>query len=231
MSGDWEFPEFRPPTRPLRDYAQMVTELEAQGNIQGLLEILEGGYPGATRRAAARALISTAGKPESSAILALLTKETDRGVKVSLVGCLGKSGDEATLPALTNALKDPEPMVRVEAAAALSRFNSETAFKLLVDNLQRKDESDDYLVRQYSADALGKMSDRRAVPALIAVLKDENSLVKAAAATALGELGERTAITALVRARHSDSHLLGADCVECTAIDEALRKLNRKQIP
>ncbi|MEI7554749.1 HEAT repeat domain-containing protein [Candidatus Chlorohelix sp.] len=231
MSGDWEFPEFRPPTRPLRDYAQMITELEAQGNIRGLLEILEGDYPGVTRRTAARALISTAGKPESSAILALLDKETDRGVKISLVGCLGKCGDVTALPALTKALKDSEPMVRVEAAAALSRFNSETAFKLLLDSLNLKNKSDDYLVRQYSAEALGKMGDRRAVQALIAVLKDENSLVKAAVATALGELGDPAAITALVRAHHSDPHLPGSDCVECSAIDEALRKLNQKQIP
>jgi HEAT repeat protein len=82
-------------------------------------------------------------------------------------------------------------------------------------------------MRQFAAEALGQLADRRAVAALLEALKDENGLVRAASAKALGKLGDRSAISALKRVRHTTPHLPGADCAECKAIDWALTELEK----
>ncbi|MGD2091546.1 MAG: M56 family metallopeptidase [Candidatus Aminicenantes bacterium] len=55
-------------------------------------------------------------------------------------------------------------------------------------------------VRESAANALGKLGDRRVVPALIETLRDENAVVREHAASALRDLGERRAVPALIEA-------------------------------
>jgi HEAT repeat protein len=49
-------------------------------------------------------------------------------------------------------------------------------------------------------DALGKIGDPQALPALLEALKDENGYVRRAAAEALGEIGDPQAVPALLEA-------------------------------
>jgi HEAT repeat protein len=58
-----------------------------------------------------------------------------------------------------------------------------------------------YKVRVQAALVLGKLGDRRAVPALTQALHDENETVRGVAASALGQLGEEGARAALEEAR------------------------------
>ncbi len=53
-------------------------------------------------------------------------------------------------------------------------------------------------IRFEAAEALGKLGDRIAVPALIEALKDKSGGVRFSAAEALGKLGDRTAVPALI---------------------------------
>jgi hypothetical protein len=62
-----------------------------------------------------------------------------------------------------------------------------------------------YKVRVQAALVLGKLNDRRAVPALMQALRDENESVRGVAATSLGRLGDRQAAGALQVAATSDS--------------------------
>jgi len=208
-----------------RDLAWMVKDLSERRDVAGLLAYLGAGYPPATRRAAAKALVQITPAERVPEILTLLATETDRGVNLSLIQTLGRLADDRALPSLFQLFKQRDATLRVEAAIALSRYNSETAYNALQQGLSQKGASDDYLLRQYSAEALGQMGDRRAVTALINSLKDENSFVRAAAATGLGNLGDKRATEALLRSRHNEGHAIGVDCAECNAIDVALQKL------
>jgi HEAT repeat protein len=52
-------------------------------------------------------------------------------------------------------------------------------------------------VRNQAAEALAKIGDKRAVPALIAALKDEDEQVRNQAAEALAKIGDKRAVPAL----------------------------------
>jgi HEAT repeats len=62
-----------------------------------------------------------------------------------------------------------------------------------------------YKVRVQAALVLGKLGDRRAVPALMQALHDENEAVRGVAATSLGRIGDKSASNALMVASTSDS--------------------------
>lgn len=65
-----------------------------------------------------------------------------------------------------------------------------------------------YKVRVQAALVLGKLADRRAVPALIQALRDENESVRGVAAGALGRIGDRSAANALLEATHDSSQFV-----------------------
>jgi hypothetical protein len=89
------------------------------------------------------------------------------------------------------------------------------ALVLLIASGLRADKVDDltralmqdpsYKVRVQAALILGKLMDKRAVPALIQALKDENESVRGVAATSLGRLGDHSAANALQIAATGDS--------------------------
>jgi HEAT repeat protein len=205
---------------------QAVRVLTAQKDCQALAALLVASSSVSTRRVAAKALADIATTAQASLLAQVLGSDSDRAVRLNMVRALGRLGVDEFLPALLLALKDKEAPVRVEAAHAISRYNSATAFELLLAALNQKDSAPDRFIRQYAAEALGNLGDRRAVPALIASLKDASDLVRAAVAVALGRLGERSAIDPLQRVRHKAAHGRGFDCAECKAIDRAIAELS-----
>src|SRR3954468_4183970 len=62
-----------------------------------------------------------------------------------------------------------------------------------------------YKVRVQAALVLGKLNDKRAVPALIQALKDENESVRGVAATSLGRIGDKGSANALLQASSDPS--------------------------
>lgn len=66
--------------------------------------------------------------------------------------------------------------------------------------------SDSYKVRLQVVITLGKLKDRRAVPALVRALSDENYTVRGVAATALGQIGDKSALPALKNLARRDSN-------------------------
>ena len=74
-----------------------------------------------------------------------------------------------------------------------------------IDDLTRALMQDSsYKVRVQAALVLGKLGDRRAVPALIQALHDENETVRGVAATSLGRIGDKAASNALMVASTGD---------------------------
>jgi len=112
---------------------------------------------------------------------------------------LGRSGERAAVPALVEALKDPEKDVRREAAKALGSIKDARAVTPLVEALGDSDGN----VRLYAAYALGEIKDPKAVKALLAALGDPEWCVRDQAAWALREIGDPT-LAAALKARNAD---------------------------
>jgi len=94
----------------------------------------------------------------------------DWTVKETAVDALARIGESA-VPVLIEALSDPNPDVRKQAARSLARMGDagKAAVPVLIERLQDPDEE----VRQAAARALGQMgaAAAEAVPALIAIIK------------------------------------------------------------
>jgi hypothetical protein len=91
-------------------------------------------------------------------------------------------------------------------AALLSLALAGRAAADKIDDLTRALMQDSsYKVRVQAALVLGKLGDKRAVPALEQALRDENETVRGVAATSLGRLGDRAAAGALQAAASNDA--------------------------
>ena len=78
-----------------------------------------------------------------------------------------------------------------------------------IDDLTRALMQDpSYKVRVQAALVLGKLLDKRAVPALMQALKDENESVRGVAATSLGRIGNKAAANALLQATNDSSEFV-----------------------
>ena len=99
----------------------------------------------------------------------------------------------------------PIRRLRVLVAALLLLALAGRAFADKIDDLTRALMQDSsYKVRVQAALVLGKLGDKRAVPALVQALRDENETVRGVAATSLGRLGDRSAASALMVASTND---------------------------
>ena len=88
-----------------------------------------------------------------------------------------------------------------------------------IDDLTRALMQDpSYKVRVQAALVLGKLADRRAVPALVQALKDENESVRGVAATSLGRIGDKSAANALLQASNDPSEFVATQAKKALAL-------------
>ena len=90
---------------------------------------------------------------------------------------------------LIEALSDTNRDLREEAVNALVKLGPAA-----IDPLVAALKSNDGIVRQEAAGALGRIRDPRVVDPLIAALKDEDSIVSYRAADALGDIKDPRAV-------------------------------------
>lgn len=142
---------------------------------------------------AANALIAI-GSPAVPPLIKLLSDKKnahDAAIALSLID------DKRVVPALIEALKDPDWRVRSDAASGLGMkgHEAEPAIPFLIEAL--KDEN--WVVRSIAAKALGeiiakalgKIDDRRVIRSLVKARKDKNGFVRVAAAKALKRMRGR----------------------------------------
>jgi epoxyqueuosine reductase len=85
-----------------------------------------------------------------------VTRAKRRGLLRNVAVALGNSGDRASVPALAEALHDPEPLVRAHAAWALGEIGGAKAEETLHESLKTERESS---VRTEISDALRTLRD------------------------------------------------------------------------
>ena len=127
--------------------------------------------------------------------LAKYVHHANRDVREKIVRIFGEIGGSDQVPYVTNALNDPDPVVRLAAVQALRKLQGAGT----VEALETKCNDADPNVRAETARALGAIGDRKTVPKLVELLHDDNGFVRSAAAESLGQLGDRAATVALIQ--------------------------------
>jgi HEAT repeat protein len=100
------------------------------------------------------------------------------------------------VPALVEALNDPQCPMRYLAAGRLGEIGDPRAIPGLIQAL---DHNHGFIVRMWAAHALGDLRDSQAVEPLIQCLEDEESCVRSAAARSLGKIGDQRTVEPLIR--------------------------------
>jgi HEAT repeat protein len=176
-------------------------------------------------RAAAADSLAICGDARAVDALIKGVQDSDPAVREASVRALGvvaaQFGVSRALPALSDAMKDPDWGTRQSASEMVIKLDSpdsprvEAAHLLLVADLV----NDDPEIRLGAAYSLKEVGDPRAADALTRLLYHWSGSISAAAALALGELGDERAIPAL---RNALSH---ADPQVRHAAQQALRNL------
>jgi HEAT repeat protein len=156
------------------------------------------------------------------AILALLAKDQDEGVRTTIALTMGReyqgaaNGATAGLDALISAA-DPSSPVAIRAAAmwSLGEIGDIRARPALTAGLGATDPR----IREAAIEALGKMGAPDAIFNIVALLSDESPRVRLAAARMLATIGGRQANDALTNRIKSEP-----DVYVRQAIEEALLK-------
>ncbi len=174
------------------------------------------------------ALIGQLGKfddPRATSELASMLGDPDVNVRSGAMWVLSRSPrfsrDPRVVPAVIRVLRtDKVEWMRAWAADALGELHDPRVFDPLIAALK----DPDFVDRNCAASSLGKLRDRRAVPALVEVATrvKEDAFVRASATTALAKIGDPRAVDPLFcifsdRNSHSS--------VRCSAI-RALATLN-----
>jgi len=161
-----------------------------------------------------RQIVAATAPPTDAALVDRL-KSDDVKVRRSAALTLGLHHNAEFVPALIEALHDPDEKVRQNAINALGAIGpaAEPAVPALIDVLRNSPRTEKGASgpsklagnsRSAAAAALGRIGPRAkgAVQALAAALNDENLPVRRWSATSLGEIGvdARSAVPALVRA-------------------------------
>lgn len=113
---------------------------------------------------------------------------------------LGQIGHPSALPLLEKLSAHEHANVRFRAALAIANIDEERGLETL-ERLARDEYKigEHYVVRAYTAQALGQLKSSKAVPILSGLVKDADPVVRWHAAVALGDTGDSHGIEVLAQ--------------------------------
>ncbi len=141
------------------------------------------------------------------AVLLELLQSADQSIRPTIAYALGRLGEqevESVGPALIGLLKDPEVMVRSDAAESLGLLAYQPARKAIELLLQNELEP---FVRADAAETLGDLGDTKAIDSLKLAMEDPDSAVRSYTANSLGLLGSSELIPQLQAYLDSEDYL------------------------
>lgn len=150
-------------------------------------------------RYTAASALRLAPSPTTSVVGSLIHALKDKEERIRRVAaesllCLDLGGNDVILTLLLGALQDKSPLVRFNAAAAMSRVGPKA--ELAVESLIRSLADEDWRVRRIARETLGSIGPaaKSAIGPLLKVLEDpgNNDWVRSNAALALARIGPQT---------------------------------------
>jgi len=144
---------------------------------------------------------------DKRAVPALIEATRDEEINYQAAISLGEIGDKRAIPALQAMLKKysnqpfrhtTKNFRRVFAGYGLAMLDDAEGLKVVIDTLNERQQA--WTIRRHAIWALEKVGDKKAVPYLIAALKDEHPNIRVSAARALGAIGDASALPALEEA-------------------------------
>jgi HEAT repeat protein len=167
----------------------------------------------------ARNIVIVLGKIGDSWSIEFLSKalsHNDQRVRKEAIKAIASIGGTDIIPHLRTAINDADPSIRITAARTLGNLKTESAKKVLLEEVSRKD----FLDREFSEkkefyDAITHWYDKEVKDFLFKTLKKKrlwkktkNDETRACAAYALGIMGDREAIPLLEKTKNSKNKLL-----------------------
>ncbi|OGS26675.1 MAG: hypothetical protein A2297_04140 [Elusimicrobia bacterium RIFOXYB2_FULL_48_7] len=130
--------------------------------------------------------LSEIGDPKLAPIFVkMFDREKDIQMKSSIIIALCRVGDSTSVPKIREALKHPNPVIRISAAQALGEKSDLASLEYIVQMLNDSDET----VRVAACEALRKFNNSTVVAPLRGALKDPSPNVRIAALSALCKIG------------------------------------------
>lgn len=118
----------------------------------------------------------------------------DAMLKATAINALGQIGDPAAAESLFSAARDEDSGVRDAALDSLALLG------ISVERLRLDAASANPQARLAAVGTLSRLADRKAVPVIVALMKDTEWRVRAESARALGEFADKQAIDSLITA-------------------------------
>ncbi len=146
-----------------------------------------------------------------------LIDSPDNGVAFEALGSLGKSGDRTVTKGLLERLANPDfaEARKARLILTLGELKDPAATDALLAVLNAKEA--EKANRLYAADALGKIGDQKAIPALKDLLKESDALLRAYAASALTRFDVSLVIAELHQGLRDDNWRVRVECVKALA--------------
>jgi arylsulfatase A-like enzyme/HEAT repeat protein len=168
-----------------------------------LAALMVGDAPLAQRREAAQLLVGLPARRETADALARAKSDPDTVIADwAAVGAV-RLGDDGARPRVATLVDaGSSPTLRVRASLALAGIGDTKGVPVLAEAL---DHCDDVLLCRVIIVSLGKLRDRRAVPALLAHLREVQN--RREMVDALGEIGDPSARDALVARLREDEYV------------------------
>jgi len=148
---------------------------------------------------------------------AVLNGDLDPWTRCSLIMALGETQDPSVVPVLIHCLKDPEEMVREEAAGTLGYpLHAREAIGPIMEALAK--EKDNTVIYNMMI-ALRNLKAMKAVSLIITFLEAKDEDIRAVAAESLGMLHAKEALPALRKALKYEKEEIAINAME-TAIEK-----------
>lgn len=180
-------------------------------------------------------LIQNAKEDDTPKSRVLIKKElnSNKDIKIHAVKALSKIGSASAKDALTEALNDPDPVIRKEAIDGLGNIGSKTS----IGDISRVLETDTIrYVKISCVEALGKINDKSCIPPLKKVIEQTKTdpkdiYIRLAACASLKKLGDDSGMPILKEALNHSSESVRIKAIQLleelkeTSVIDIIKKL------